>query len=71
LDPAKPIFEIKDNEERLDAGDAAFVQVIHTASGFLSFLEPVGHADFYPNSGKAPQPSCSGEDGECRGVYLR
>jgi hypothetical protein len=63
LDPAKPIFEIRSNEERLDAGDAEFVQVIHTASGFLSFLEPVGHADFYPNGGKVPQPPCSGEEG--------
>jgi hypothetical protein len=31
----------------------------------------VGHADFYPNSGMAPQPACSGEDGECRWVALR
>lgn len=64
LDPAKPIFEIKDDTERLDASDAEFVQVIHTASGFLSFLEPVGHADFYPNGGKAPQPPCPGEEGD-------
>ncbi|KDR14939.1 phospholipase A1 1-like isoform X2 [Zootermopsis nevadensis] len=62
LDPAKPKFEIRTNDERLDAGDAEFVQVIHTASGFLSFLEPVGHADFYPNGGKAPQPPCSAEE---------
>ncbi|XP_023708638.1 lipase member H isoform X2 [Cryptotermes secundus] len=60
LDPAKPIFEIRDDAERLDASDAEFVQVIHTASGFLSFLEPVGHADFYPNGGRAPQPPCPG-----------
>jgi hypothetical protein len=56
---------VKGDEERLDISDADFVQVIHTASGFLSFLESVGHADFYPNSGKAPQPPCSGEQGEC------
>ncbi|KAJ4428052.1 hypothetical protein ANN_24066 [Periplaneta americana] len=62
LDPAKPIFEIKGLEDRLDPSDAEFVQVIHTAGGFLSFLEPLGHADFYPNGGKNPQPSCSGEE---------
>ncbi|XP_069687820.1 pancreatic lipase-related protein 2-like [Periplaneta americana] len=62
LDPAKPIFEIKGIEDRLDPSDAEFVQVIHTAGGFLSFLEPMGHADFYPNGGKNPQPSCSGEE---------
>ncbi|PNF42963.1 hypothetical protein B7P43_G11335 [Cryptotermes secundus] len=64
LDPAKPIFEIRDDAERLDASDAEFVQVIHTASGFLSFLEPVGHADFYPNGGRAPQPPCPGGEGD-------
>ncbi|KAJ9588478.1 hypothetical protein L9F63_018134 [Diploptera punctata] len=58
LDPAKPIFEFEDNTMRLDKGDAEFVEVIHTAGGFLSFSENIGHVDIYPNGGVSPQPGC-------------
>lgn len=63
LDPASPLFEtfsgIVDPEFRLDPTDAQFVDVIHTSGPAFGFLAPLGHADFYPNNGKFPQPGCS------------
>ncbi|XP_076249159.1 pancreatic triacylglycerol lipase [Calliopsis andreniformis] len=63
LDPASPLFEtisgIVDPEFRLDPTDAQFVDVIHTSGAAFGFLAPLGHADFYPNNGKFPQPGCS------------
>ncbi|XP_017889797.1 pancreatic triacylglycerol lipase-like isoform X2 [Ceratina calcarata] len=63
LDPASPLLEtvfgIVDPERRLDPTDAQFVDVIHTSGPAFGFLAPLGHADFYPNSGKFPQPGCS------------
>ncbi|XP_071645285.1 pancreatic triacylglycerol lipase [Temnothorax longispinosus] len=63
LDPASPLFEtisgIVDPEYRLDPTDAQFVDVIHTSGPVFGFLAPLGHADFYPNNGKIPQPGCS------------
>lgn len=63
LDPASPLFEtisgIVDPEFRLDPTDAQFVDVIHTSGSAFGFLAPLGHADFYPNNGKFPQPGCS------------
>ncbi|XP_053995375.1 pancreatic lipase-related protein 2-like [Hylaeus anthracinus] len=63
LDPASPLFEtisgIVDPELRLDPTDAQFVDVIHTSGSAFGFLAPLGHADFYPNNGKFPQPGCS------------
>ncbi|XP_039305331.1 pancreatic lipase-related protein 2-like [Solenopsis invicta] len=61
LDPAGPAFEtpyLKDTNERLDAADATFVDVIHTCAGSLGFFRPIGHADFYPNGGTFKQPGC-------------
>lgn len=63
LDPASPLFEttsgVVDPEHRLDPTDAQFVDVIHTSGPAFGFLAPLGHADFYPNDGKIPQPGCS------------
>ncbi|XP_066603669.1 pancreatic lipase-related protein 2-like isoform X2 [Prorops nasuta] len=63
LDPASPLFEtisgIVDPDFRLDPSDAQFVDVIHTSGSAFGFLAPLGHADFYPNNGKFPQPGCS------------
>lgn len=63
LDPAYPLFSLTDTESRLDTSDAAFVDVIHTNSGdlldgALSFPQPIGHVDFFPNGGNA-QPGCT------------
>ncbi|CAG0896330.1 unnamed protein product, partial [Darwinula stevensoni] len=62
LDPAEPHFEYADPRVRLDPEDALFVDVIHTdgaplATGGLGLLQPVGHVDFYPNSGTR-MPGC-------------
>jgi len=62
LDPALPLFGAADDSGRIDPSDAAFVDVIHSAGGTLldgglSFREPRGHVDFYPNSGEN-QPGC-------------
>ncbi|KAJ8672751.1 hypothetical protein QAD02_004011 [Eretmocerus hayati] len=63
LDPASPLFEtgagIVDPDYRLDPSDAQFVDVIHTSGTMFGFLAPIGHVDFYPNSGKFPQPGCN------------
>lgn len=39
--------------------DAEFVDVIHSCAGILGFKNPIGHIDFYPNGGGAPQPGCA------------
>ena len=43
---------------RLDATDAEYVDVIHTASRFVASHQLVGHADFFPNGGM-DQPGCN------------
>lgn len=61
LDPAGPLFSIPSavsSKYRLDASDAEFVQVLHTSGGSLGTSLKSGHADFYPNGGKAPQTNC-------------
>ncbi|KAL1116715.1 hypothetical protein AAG570_005187 [Ranatra chinensis] len=62
LDPAEPHFSHTDPVVRLDPTDAIFVDVVHTDAapfiqGGLGMDEPVGHVDFYPNSGNS-QPGC-------------
>ena len=42
-------------------GDALFVDVIHSAGKWVGNDEVIGHADFYPNLGVAPQPGCDGK----------
>ncbi|CAG0895852.1 unnamed protein product, partial [Darwinula stevensoni] len=67
LDPSGYYFEFTDPRVRLDPEDALFVDAIHTdgvhASGAMRLvagfgtLQPMGHVDFYPNSG-ARMPGC-------------
>ncbi|XP_006825884.1 pancreatic triacylglycerol lipase-like, partial [Saccoglossus kowalevskii] len=63
LDPASPSFESKGNNDKLDASDAQFVDVIHTdgdtftGAGGYGCWAPNGHVDFYPNGGQ-DQPGC-------------
>ena len=63
MDPASPLFEtasgVVDPDFRLDPTDAQFVDVIHTSGTAFGFLTAIGHVDFYPNSGKFPQPGCN------------
>jgi len=62
LDPAEPFFDLAGPDDRIDKGDAEFVDIIHTNSGMLwngclSMKRPVGHMDFYPEGGQH-QPGC-------------
>lgn len=57
LDAASPLFWYDRVDERLDGGDADYVEVIHTNLGPEGYKLPLGHADFYPNWGQK-QPGC-------------
>lgn len=58
LDPALPLYASAAKKWLLTPDDAEFVDVIHTSGGNLGFMDPLGHGDFYPNGGVAPQPGC-------------
>ncbi|CAH0563633.1 unnamed protein product [Brassicogethes aeneus] len=58
LDPAFPDISLNDRSKRLSQNDAEYVDVIHTDGGIFGFPLNVGHADFYPNGGRALQPGC-------------
>jgi pancreatic triacylglycerol lipase len=60
LDPGGLLYSINNPEERLDAGDAEYVEAIHTNGGGFADLGigvPIAHADFFPNGGSS-QPGC-------------
>ncbi|CRK90495.1 CLUMA_CG004162, isoform A [Clunio marinus] len=57
LDPAGPLFPIRNPSERLNATDAEYVEIIHTNSRMTGIGFPIGDADFYPNGGMT-QPGC-------------
>lgn len=44
LDPALPLFRLKNIRHRLHYDDARYVQIIHTNGGYLGVKHPVGHA---------------------------
>lgn len=63
LDPSRLLFErawfvCSKFYHRLNSDDADFVDVIYTTEGRLGISTDVGHANFYPNDGKSPQPGC-------------
>lgn len=64
LDPAMPLFITSSVDEKLDATDAEFVDVIHTNAFVQGKLERCGHVDFYMNGG-VYQPGCSGNIFAC------
>ena len=62
LDPSGPLFHAAPPEFRLDPSDAEFVDVIHSAGKWVGNDDEIGHVDFFPNLGKAPQPGCEDEE---------
>ncbi|XP_076760916.1 phospholipase A1 [Xylocopa sonorina] len=58
LDPARPLMR-PGYVNRLDSGDADFVEVIHTNAGYYGEGGRMGHVDFCVNGGKV-QPFCDG-----------
>ncbi|XP_056633533.1 pancreatic lipase-related protein 2-like [Diorhabda sublineata] len=66
MDPAGPLFAKWPNDVKLDAGDADFVDVIHSDAGIFGYPTSVGHVDFWPNRGIAPQPGCTVKEIEAR-----
>ncbi|KAG5680331.1 hypothetical protein PVAND_009842 [Polypedilum vanderplanki] len=58
LDPAMPLFITTDLDNKLDASDAEFVDVVHTNALVQGQIERCGHVDFYLNGGII-QPGCS------------
>jgi pancreatic triacylglycerol lipase len=57
LDPAGPLFSLNNPATRVAPTDGVYVEIIHTNGGLQGFLEPIGHADFFPNFGST-QPGC-------------
>ncbi|XP_017892268.1 lipase member H-A-like [Ceratina calcarata] len=57
LDPALPLFVTVNKDDKLDAGDAEFVDVLHTNAFIQGKVEMSGHIDFYMNGG-INQPGC-------------
>ncbi|KAK0168032.1 hypothetical protein PV327_001873 [Microctonus hyperodae] len=59
LDPAAPLFQNENINNRLDKTDATLVDIIHTSTnhGACGIRESIGHVDFYPNRG-FKQPGC-------------
>lgn len=57
LDPAGPLFDANNPAARLDATDAAYVEVIHTDTQSFGIGYPIGDADFFPNGGSG-MPGC-------------
>ncbi|XP_077290181.1 pancreatic triacylglycerol lipase-like [Arctopsyche grandis] len=55
-DPSRKFWD--DNPDRVNAGDAVYVEVIHTNTDYHGLIYPTGTADFYPNSG-TKMPGCS------------
>ncbi len=74
LDPAGPSYEFTPPIVRLDPTDAVFVDTIHSDGSAnlklgLGLMQPLGHADFYPNGGKN-QPGCGGTSDKLLGAIF-
>lgn len=66
LEPAGPIYRNLPLSHQLNRDDALFVDCIHT-SARSGVIEPICHANFYPNSLRV-QPQCCPQDDTCQHV---
>lgn len=62
LDPAGPLFSVRNPESRIDATDGVYVECIHTNGPTLIVFglgigEAICDADYFPNGGQS-QPGC-------------
>lgn len=57
IDPAGPLFDVNQSDNRLSPESATYTECIHTGYAF-GIREPICHADFYFNGG-ANQPGCA------------
>ena len=55
------MFARAEVNRKLSTQSARYVEVIHTEGGCLGTMEPLGHADFYPNGGKDQPGKCKTE----------
>jgi len=62
LDPSGPLHHSVHPWLRVDPTDAQYVEVIHSAGKWVGDEDVSGHADFFPNLGRAPQPGCAGRE---------
>ncbi|KAJ6635728.1 Endothelial lipase [Pseudolycoriella hygida] len=58
FDPSYPMYYGTGEYLELNRNDAKFVDIIHTDGGIIGGPTSSGHADFYPNNGRRPQPRC-------------
>ncbi|CAK1600248.1 unnamed protein product [Parnassius mnemosyne] len=56
MDPAGPRFG--GNSNALNTNSGRYVESINTDGGLLGIMDPIAHANFYPNGGRNPQPGC-------------
>lgn len=64
LDPSKPLFNENTSANRLSAGDATLVEVIHSNGGQLGIFTPIGDTDYYINNGRV-QAECATANNYC------
>jgi len=57
LDPAGVNFWDNQPNDRVNKGDASYVEIIHTNAGKLGYENPLGDVDIYANDG-SNQPGC-------------
>lgn len=58
LDPAGPLYQFQEEDERLSPDDADLVVAIHSDAGAFGYVGSCADIDFFPNGATPPQPGC-------------